>query len=153
MFDEKRKFRRLKGKEGACATFIRPHEFINTGLIQDISMDGLCVQYLSTNGDEKECSGITIFGSNGHFIHVDRVQCRVVYDQEVPEFSWKQTSTRRCGVEFENLSVKQLTMLQHFIDYFAFDEARSGNREGWSNTSRKAGGLKKHTPLKAAAGH
>ena len=55
MFDEKRKFRRLKGKEGACATFIRPHEFINTGLIQDISMDGLCVQYLSTNGDEKEC--------------------------------------------------------------------------------------------------
>ena len=59
----------------------------------------------------------------------------------------------RSGVEFENLSVKQLTMLQHFIDYFAFDEARSGNREGWSNTSRKAGGLKKHTPLKAAVGH
>ncbi|MGO9416074.1 MAG: hypothetical protein ACLP51_13170, partial [Syntrophobacteraceae bacterium] len=110
--------------------FIGLHEFINTGLIRDISMGGLCVQYLSTNGDSKGCSGITIFGSNGRFIHVDRVQCRVVYDQEVPEFSWEQISTRRCGVEFENLSVKHLSMLDDFIDHFALDETRSGNPKG-----------------------
>jgi hypothetical protein len=39
-------------------------------------------------------------------------------------------STRRCGVELENLSVEQLSMLQDFIDHFAFDETQSGNPKG-----------------------
>jgi hypothetical protein len=43
-----------------------------------------------------------------------------VYDHEVPEGSWEQISTRRCGVEFQNLSVKHLSTLKEFIDNFAF---------------------------------
>jgi c-di-GMP-binding flagellar brake protein YcgR len=116
MFEEKRKFKRFKGKKGASAAFIRHNEIINTGQIIDISMGGLCVRYLSTKGDREECSEIKIFGSNARFIHVDRVQCRIVHDQEVPEYCWG-----RCGVEFENLSRRHLSMLQDFIDYFASD--------------------------------
>jgi len=127
MPEEKRKFKRFKGKEGAFAAFIRPNELINMGQIQDISMGGLCVQYVSTNVDNKGCSEIKIFGSSGRFIHVDRVQCRIVYDQEVSEGFWEQISTRRCGVEFENLSAKHLSILQDFIDHFALDESKSGN--------------------------
>ncbi|MGA3114454.1 MAG: PilZ domain-containing protein [Syntrophobacteraceae bacterium] len=127
MFEEKRKFKRFKSKEGAFAAFIRPTELINMGQIQDISMGGLCVQYVSTNVDNKGCSEIKIFGSSGRFIHVDRVQCRIVYDQEVSEGFWEQISTRRCGVEFENLSAKHLSILQDFIDHFALDESKSGN--------------------------
>ena len=56
---------------------------------------------------------------------MNKVQFRIVYDQEVPEYSWG-----RCGVEFENLSVKDLSMLQDFIDYFAFDETQSGKPKG-----------------------
>jgi len=100
MSGEKRKFKRFKAKEGAFASFIRHDELINTGQILDISMGGMCARYLSFKGDKEECSEIKIFGSNGRFIHVNRVQCRIVYDQEVPEYSWG-----RCGVEFENLSV------------------------------------------------
>jgi hypothetical protein len=33
-------------------------------------------------------------------------------------------------VEFENLSVKHLSMLQEFIDHFAFEEIQSGNPRG-----------------------
>ncbi len=119
MFEEKRRFKRFKGKEGAFAAFIRPNEFIDMGQIQDISMGGLCVRYLSTKEDNQGCSHIKIFGSNDRFIHLDKVQCRIVYDDEVPEGSWEQISTRRCGVEFENMSVKHLSILQDFIDYFA----------------------------------
>ncbi|MGA2225455.1 MAG: PilZ domain-containing protein [Syntrophobacteraceae bacterium] len=124
MFEEKRKHKRLKGKKGAFAAFIRPNELINTGQIQDISMGGLCVRYLAVNEDNEERSEITIFGSNNRFIHLRSVQCRIVYDREVPGSSWKQISTRRCGVEFENLFDKHLSMLQDFIDHFAFDKTR-----------------------------
>ncbi len=124
MFEEKRKSKRFRGKEGAFAAFVRPNELVNMGQIQDISMGGLCVRYLATNNSDGKYSTIKIFGSNDRFIHVDRVQCRVVYDHEVPEGSWEQISTRRCGVEFENLSAKHVSLLQEFIDCFAFDETR-----------------------------
>ena len=130
MFEDKRKFKRFKGKEGAFAAFIKPDEFLNMGQIQNISMDGLCVRYLSTHENHGGCSAIKIFGSNDRFIHLSSVQCRIVYDREVPEGSWEQISTRCCGVEFENLSVKHLYMLQDFIDHFSFDESLSGNPKG-----------------------
>jgi len=125
MFEEKRKFKRLKGKEGAFAAFIRPNELINMGQIQDISLGGLCVRYLCIDGDQEKYSEVKIFGSNDRFIHVDRIKCKIVYDQEVPEYSWAQISTRRCGVEFEDLSVKHQSMIQDFIDHFAFEEAQT----------------------------
>ncbi|MGO8945138.1 MAG: PilZ domain-containing protein [Syntrophobacteraceae bacterium] len=130
MFEEKRKYKRFKGKEGACAAFIRPNELMNLGQIQDISMVGLSVRYVSANEDNKGCSVIKIFGDNSRFIHLDKVQCRIIYDREVPEGIWEQISTRRCGVEFENLSVKHLSLLQDFIDHFAFDEPQYSNPKG-----------------------
>ena len=130
MFEEKRKSKRFKGKEGAFAAFIRPKALMNMGQIQDISIGGLCIQYVYTDEDNKGCSEIKIFGGNDRFIHLDRVECRIVYDHEVPKGPWEQISTRRCGVELENLSVEQLSMLQDFIDHFAFDETQSGNPKG-----------------------
>ena len=125
MFEEKRKFKRLKGKEGAFAAFVKPNELVNMGQIQDISMGGLCVRYLATDGGDDEPSSIKIFGANDRFIHVDKVRCRVVYDQEIPEGSWDQISTRRCGVEFENLSARHTSLLREFIDSFAFDDSKN----------------------------
>ncbi|MCE5335574.1 MAG: PilZ domain-containing protein [Desulfobacteraceae bacterium] len=120
---DKRKYKRFKGKEGAFAAFIRPDEFINLGQIIDISLGGLCIRYLSTKQEPKGCSGIKIFGSNGRFIHVDKVQCKVIYDEEIPEGTWEQLSTRRCGVKFENLTVRDKSMIQDFIDHYGYDEA------------------------------
>ena len=55
-FDEKRKFKRLKGKEAAFSAFMRSNELMGLGQIQDISIGGLCVQYVSTKEDIKGCS-------------------------------------------------------------------------------------------------
>ncbi len=122
MCEDKRKYKRHKGKEGAFAAFIKPEEFIYLGRVEDISLDGLCVRYLATKAVGRECSGIKIFGSNDRFIHVEKVQCRIVYDYEIPEVSWEQLSARRCGVQFQNLSVRSLTVLQDFIDNFTHCE-------------------------------
>jgi hypothetical protein len=130
MFEEKRKFKRLKGKEAAFSAFMRSNELMGLGQIQDISIGGLCVQYVSTKEDAKGCSEIKIFGKNDRFIHLDRVQCRIVYDKEVPAGAWEQIITRRCGVEFENLSVKHLSMLREFIDHFTSNETQSRNPKG-----------------------
>jgi hypothetical protein len=123
MFVEKRTYKRFKGKEGAFAVFIRPNELINTGQIQDISMGGLCVRYLSMKGDKEGCSEIEIFAANGRFIHMNKFQFRIAYDRKVPEYSWG-----RYGVEFKNLSVEHLSILQDFIDHFAFDETQKSKR-------------------------
>jgi hypothetical protein len=125
MSTDKRKHKRRKGKDGAFAVFLRPDEFINLGQILDISLGGLCVKYLSTKESERGCSGVKIFGSNGRFIHVDKLPCNIVYDVEIPEGSWDQLSTRRCGVQFENLNVRHLSMLQDFIDHFTQVEETS----------------------------
>ena len=130
MFEEKRKFKRFKGKEGAFAAFIKPNELVNMGQIQDISLGGLCVRYLATNESQGGHSAIKIFGTNDRFIHVDRVQCRIVYDHEVPEGSWEQISTRRCGVEFENLTDKHVSLLQEFMDSFSIDETQQDQTGG-----------------------
>ncbi|MGO9415529.1 MAG: PilZ domain-containing protein [Syntrophobacteraceae bacterium] len=128
--DEKRKFTRFKGKEGASAALIRPNNLMNVGQIQDISIGGLSFQYASTNEDNKGRSEIEIFSSNDRSIHLDKVQCRIVYDRKVAVASSEQITTRCCGVEFENPSVKYSSMLQEFIDHFAFHESRSFNPNG-----------------------
>lgn len=115
---DKRRHKRHKGKCGAFAVFLKPDEFMNLGQVLDISLGGVSVKYLSTAKQEGQCSEIKIFGSNGRFIHVDKLPCHVVYDVEIPEGSWNQISCRRCGVQFDNLNVRHLSMLQDFIDHF-----------------------------------
>ncbi len=125
MAEEKRKYKRYRAKEGAFAAFIRPDDSLDLGNLLDISMGGLCVRYLSTGEEQRESHSIKIFGSNGRFIHLEKVVCRVIYDDEIPERSWNQIKTRRCGVEFENLNVRQTSMLQDFIENFAYENAPS----------------------------
>jgi hypothetical protein len=118
MSSNKRQHKRFRGKEGAFAAFLRPNELVNLGQIVDIGMGGLCIRYLSTKELEKDNPEIKIFGSNGRFIHVDRVQCKVVYDVELPDSTWNELSMRRCGVEFRDLTVRHVTMIQDFIEHF-----------------------------------
>lgn len=124
MSEEKRKYERFSVKEGAFAAFVNPNELINMGRIQNIGMGGLCVRYLSMERSSEDRSAIKIFGSNGRFIHLERVRCRVVYDYELPEGSWEQISTKCCGVEFEDLSVRHRSILEDFIDTFCLKPNR-----------------------------
>ena len=122
MAEEKRQFKRLKGKDGAFAAFIGSDDLFNLGQIVDISLGGVCVQYLSTSDQQAEHYGIKIFGSNGRFIHIQKIGCKIVYDHEIVGSSWQQLRTRRCGVQFEDLTIRQKSLLHDFIDHFTYDD-------------------------------
>ena len=123
MPEERRKHKRFRGKEGAFAAFLGPRELINLGNIVDISMGGLCIRYLCTSNGYADCTGIKVFGSNGRFIHVDKMECKIVYDVEIPEVSVDKLSTRRRGVQFVKLNVRQMALLQDFIEHFTTEES------------------------------
>ncbi len=122
MPEERRKHKRFLGKKGGYAAFLRSGNLVSIGNIIDISMGGLCVQYLAMGDEDHDFTEIKIFGSNGCFIHVDRVDCKIIYSFEIPEGSLDNVTTRRCGVRFENPNVRQMTVLQEFIEHFAIGE-------------------------------
>lgn len=122
MPEERRQYRRFRGKEGAFAAFLRSGNLVCLGNIIDISMSGLCVRYLSTRDEDCDFTEIKVFGSNGRFIHVDRMDCKIIYSFEIPEGSLDNLSTKRCGVRFENLNVRHMTLLQDFIEHFTNGE-------------------------------
>lgn len=80
------------------------------------------MRYLSTSGVGPDCSRIKIFGSNAGFIHLDRMDCKIVHDTRTPDSSWAQLCIRRCGVRFDSLTVRQTAMLEDFIQHFSQEE-------------------------------
>ncbi len=122
MPEERRKHRRFPGKKGGFAAFLRSGNLVSVGNIIDVSMGGLCVRYLAIGDEDHNFAEIKVFGSNGCFIHVGRVDCKIIYSKEIPEGSVDNLTTRRCGVEFENLNVRQKTVLQDFIEHFTIPD-------------------------------
>ncbi len=95
------------------------------GNIVDISLGGLCVRYLSTAELSPNFYSIKIFGSNEKFIHLDRMDCKIVHVQKRSTSAPTQLDALLCGVELYNISFRQSTMLHEFIGNFSFDETNS----------------------------
>jgi len=116
----RRQFPRYNVKEMIFLTF-RP-EFNKMGKLKNISKSGVAFEY--TSFDERVCLKdsrgenveVDIFSSGGDF-HVTRLPCKVVYDVPVAHGSDLHACwSRRCGLEFESLSIfqsSQLTQLLH----------------------------------------
>ncbi|ABK16676.1 PilZ domain-containing protein [Syntrophobacter fumaroxidans] len=112
---EHRRSKRYVGKEGSFAVLIRKDEPITIGQIIDISSNGISVRYLSRKPQTVGFSYIKIFATNGHFVHMRRIECQVIYDIQIDKDSWYSLATRRCGVEFGELSIEQKMDLNNFI--------------------------------------
>ena len=123
MSNERRRHQRFNGKEGAYAALMRPDHSFDLGKIVDISKGGVCISYLATGEKKPDNTEIKIFGMNGHFIHLDRIRCDVVYDVQTDENMWTVLVTKRCGVRFRELSDKHQVMLETFIQDFSAGEA------------------------------
>lgn len=123
MTEENRKNRRYAGKTGAFAILIRQNEPAIVGQIIDISIDGIAIRYLSKNPRKAGLSYIKLFRANGHFVHLKRFQCNIIYDLRVDSASWHSLATRRCGAKFEGLSEEKRTELKNFIETFIVESA------------------------------
>jgi len=116
--DEKRKQKRYKAVDGAVASF-SSHEGPSPnilGEIIDISENGLSVRYKSRE-QISNVSQVDIFAYKEPFINLSGMPCQVVYDIGL------DATTRRCGVEFGDLSESQIAILHDFIVHYTEGEA------------------------------
>jgi len=103
---ERRKHKRYRARSGTCALNSRVGEII------DISRGGLAFRYVD-RGDWKDMppSDLGILFGNGELCLED-VPLKVISDCAINDGI---NITRRCGVQFKELTEKQLEQLEYFI--------------------------------------
>jgi len=111
---EQRQYKRFQAKNGAFA--LSKASVNRLGQIVDISQGGLAFEYMAwgeaTNGNAE----IDILFSEG-FFYLQCLPCKVISDSEItPQNPFSSIRMRRLSVEFTELTAKQRSELQHFID-------------------------------------
>jgi len=102
---ERRAHKRFKAKN--CTIAVRS----KLGAIIDISMGGLSFSYIDTGEWPKDVPSLAIiFGADD--LCLDEFPLRVISDCSL---SKGMSMMHRCGVQFGELSRKQLSQLEHFI--------------------------------------
>lgn len=114
----KRKYERVVPRENAFAALGR--RYTKIGRIKDISMGGLAFEYISAQDTDGDTSRIDIF-IIGDVFHLPDIPCEVVYDVPHPLplknlESIKRSPTRRCGVQFGEMTKYYLTQLKQFLE-------------------------------------
>lgn len=112
---ERRRYTRHKVKKAVFVAF-RPH-FDKIGKIMNLGRGGLCVEYRTYKADDETeaFAEVDIFSDETEF-YLSRVPCRVVYDCKLRDYrSFMGFATRFCGLQFLNLSERQLRQLKVFF--------------------------------------
>lgn len=119
MSAEQRRSLRFPVASGTMATFspLDRREFIKSGPIIDISRSGLALSYLAPREYRNSSSQVSIIGPHGNAL-IWKLPCKVVYETEVTNEHSDHLTTKRCGVQFEELSQQQLMRVQDFIRQF-----------------------------------
>jgi hypothetical protein len=96
-------------------------EFETVGKVNDISIKGLFLSYLSESiktSSDRNFSQVYIFLSRNSF-HLPKVPCKIVYDIQDPK-SIKNNSIMmcRCGLHFDKLSKNQSELLELFLENY-----------------------------------
>ncbi len=110
---ERRKHKRFQVQDGTFAV-LTPH-FDNWGQIIDISRGGLAFRYTGNELPPDVSSNLGISLANIGF-YLGRVPFKAISDFEIAnEVAYSFTTTRRCGVEFGELTLNQISQLEYFI--------------------------------------
>jgi len=119
---ERKTHKRFRAQDGAFAVAgMPPHpRCIPPGQIVDVSRGGLAFQYVAGEEEEEE------EGPNGSFellillantnFHIDKVPFETISDFKIAnEVPFSSITMRRRGVQFGNLTDKQISQLDYFI--------------------------------------
>lgn len=111
---DRRRSERFPVADEVFLTF-RPH-FERIGNVKDISKTGISFEYLSFEESEAvEYVDVDIFSASEGF-YITRVPCRVIYDiRKEPAFLLQDAETRRCGLEFGQLTEQQISAFSSFF--------------------------------------
>lgn len=124
---ERRRHERFTVKDNAYVA-VRP-EFYKLGKIKDISKGGVSFEYIQHNHLNNRFSitnriiepEIDIFLGTKKF-YLSSIPCKVIYDNELTDDEDALTTgchDKCCGLEFGNLSEKQLEQLLFFLNNHA----------------------------------
>ena len=112
-FPERRKDKRFKLKDPAFA--IMNHCSNKMGKITDISKSGLAIRYLKNGEGSDKLNRLDIFKSDFSF-YIDDIKAKPITDIEIiDKMLIGSKETRRCGIQFEDLSMNQISQLENFI--------------------------------------
>lgn len=122
-FDEQRKQKRLKVKEGVFVLFRKPRFFkwfkLRTeklATIIEISLGGLRAQYVATEMWKLEFDTLSIVTDDDK-IMIDNIPFKVISDFPV-SYLPNSTYLRRFGVKFEELPSEHISKLNYFIQNY-----------------------------------
>jgi PilZ domain len=113
---ERREKERFRPKKRTFVVF-KP-QFLKLGKVLDISVDGLCFQYLAKEdqvGDAPAIEADIFMSDNGYYL--PDISCKLIWDTEAKE---KMTfpigfQNRRCGLRFVQLNKEQQNKLEHYL--------------------------------------
>jgi c-di-GMP-binding flagellar brake protein YcgR len=114
---EQRGQRRFIGIDGALAAILTSdlRSYTSLGDIVDISRSGLALRYVGKKGQELNNSALLdVFAYKGTRIYLEKLPCRIVYDHPL-ETDVPSLKTRRCGLQFGELTPSQRSQLDYFI--------------------------------------
>ena len=110
---ERRKHKRFQVQDGAFAV-LTPH-FYTWGQIIDISRGGLAFRYTGKELPPNISCDLGISLANIGF-YLGKLPFRAISDFEIGnEVAYNLTTIRRCGVEFGELTLNQISGLECFI--------------------------------------
>jgi hypothetical protein len=96
---------------GQTFVVLRPN-FVTVGKLVDISTKGLAFNYMALDGDEIGATHVDIFRSD-HDFYLASVRCKIIYEKKENEALYFES--RRCGVQFGELSHEQIVRLENYL--------------------------------------
>lgn len=114
---ERRNHKRFKAMVGSIAKLSSPIEF--SGQIIDISKGGLALKVPDGFKDDVENSLLSINAKDENY-GLDDIQCKIIYSGNYrPGGNGECGNRDRISVQFENLTMEQAGLIEHFIRKFS----------------------------------
>lgn len=89
------------------------------GRLTDVGSDGATFEYIAHDCCEFVTDvEVDIFASNPSYFLLRSVPCKVVYDIEIERPTFSGIKTRRCGLEFAQLTDRHRERLMVLLNYF-----------------------------------
>ncbi|NLI80082.1 MAG: PilZ domain-containing protein [Deltaproteobacteria bacterium] len=129
---DRRKYRRYDLQKPMFVV-LRP-DFEVVGKLTNISAGGMAFEYNAFGGHRKvEQSMVDVFSHPSEVVLM-KAPCRIVYDHEIEAFTGSmECQSRRCGVEFCDLSERQQGQLKKVLEMQASATLPDEGPEGRDN--------------------
>lgn len=109
---ERRKLKRFQARHGVFV-ILRPSD-TGLGRLIDISMDGLTLEYITTQEPKIQPTELEIFLTNSPF-RLYEIPCKTITDVLTFQTNDRSLSKRRRGIQFGELTPGQVAQLEYFI--------------------------------------